>query len=1275
MADFDLDGFLATPEPQQQAAQEFDLDGFMATPEPQAVASAPPQAAPVAARSQQSDFDLDEFLATPDKPQRPPSAQAQSLERRMGRESEQPEAQQEPLPTGGGTIAKEFAQEAGTRLFVPPAKAGASAIEGIGGLIDFMSGLNPVSVPLAASGNFPAALAAKALRPDLRFGPGIKIGKAIAKFGKESGDILDVISPSQKVVTRDKNGKRKLRFKPLRSAKFWTDSLLQTFTSISINRSAAKFAGKTQAAKSIKNFGNIIGGALGSVQEAGPMFERLQEEGMSREEAALRSAAFGTVVAVLEKFGLDKLFGAKGKGAKVIGVLAETIGEAAEDPSAALIANLAREGVTVKALTKKVLGAAVDSIDTIIPTLLTAGLIAGGDVSSRSDTATPITAQQETVQPPSVPTQEPPPIPIQAGESAPVTAARVAALEAGRQEDAPVTAAEVVSADAAGVPITRLQKATAQRDIEARQGNAPQTDATQAVSEKRSNPALDGATGQTQPRKFAERVASTDEIDPAIREGLTDPDYVPISNDVTLQEADAIVQSKGTDSAARLVRDESNAMTPRVRNVIAQRLIRQHSAEATALKESGDPSAANESVAKAVDVADHISEWGTRMGQGIQAFAIWNRLDSAAVLVKAQRTIKKRNKGKPKSQQVEMTPKQAARIQELADKAQAAPEGFQQNEKIVEMMTEIDKIAGKPSKGDVAASLWYANILSGFSTHQRNIIDTAINTVFDVTATAAANKQNPLRALGTLIRGTISRGAPEAAGVLQTGVPTVRVDTKVEGATALESNPFTGLLKPLNAWKHVARSMQAEDSLFFKGAQEAKAEILARNIAKKEGLRGKALTTRAASILGNTQEQLAQFGTQADKEGLKGLRKRRRVNELMEQNRPEDLLENSTAFAGRATYNYNPEGTLGIIARKVGEITRDIPALKIVVPFTRIVANVTNRSIDYTPWGFKRAFLGQTQEATARQKELKAERVAKAAVGSLAMAAVYAMDAMGDDDDPNSFMITSRGPSDRKARNQLRETGWKPYSVRVNGTYYSYMLTPMAIPFAFIGSVRDAERYNKLDQKDLITRIEMGAVLAGQSILNQSFLSGVADVMDIFGGQGGAGQTKALQRFFGRAAGGVIPNLVRQIDRVFDPTVMENRTIQEALWREIPFARRSGKPKINMLGEAIKSPQALIVSQKRSDKVWNLIAEKEAWIPIPSRQTQIRIGKEGRFMEPNEYYDYIQISGKDMRRKLEKSFERLRGMKKDQAQQWVKQQTSISRKRAKRQIEQAARIK
>jgi len=625
-----------------------------------------------------------------------------------------------------------------------------------------------------------------------------------------------------------------------------------------------------------------------------------------------------------------------------------------------------------------------------------------------------------------------------------------------------------------------------------------------------------------------------------------------------------------------------------------------------------------------------------------------------------------------------MTPEISAQLDVMAKAIKNAPEGSPTDNATRSMLDFLQKQLPK-DKMDIGWSIWYSNILSGYQTAERNLIGTALNAFDNLATSMLVNPRNSGFALRGFARGIVA-GRYAAGHVLRTGIFPVR-GGKFEMSSTLELDPFTGFFKFFNKWKYVLRSLQAADMLFFKASQESRAMMIAADLVRQEGLSDSAdLWSQVDKIMGKTDIQTLAFEQQARDEGLTGSDVIVRAQELSELQRPGEIQAEPMTYAQQSTFNYPSEGMLGVFGRGVRDLGRKAPfVVKPIIPFTQIVANVTNVSIDHTPWGFVRAWRGikdakgVTRAITGHRR---AQLLAKATIGTAAMVGAYAMDRFGgDDDDGNKlFEITGAGTGDFTKDNQLKQTGWRPWSFRIRGgKWHDYRLTPLVIGFAIIGSVRDAERYKKITEEGIWNRLAYTLLKSGDVIFNMSFLSGIDQVMKMIEPGSAESSGRKLQSYVTRTASTIaVPSLLKQIDRTFDPNIHDNATIQEGLLRETPIASRLVKPKINLLGEPIKQttgPVSIFFSKSLSDPVWKLIVDNEAFISKPSNRTEMGRGVKKRRMTEDEYYEYVKESGQTIRKMIERNLSRLQSITKEgRVDDIINDYTRIARKRAKNKI-------
>jgi hypothetical protein len=774
----------------------------------------------------------------------------------------------------------------------------------------------------------------------------------------------------------------------------------------------------------------------------------------------------------------------------------------------------------------------------------------------------------------------------------------------------------------------------------------------------------------------------------AIRAGAGEQWYAQIPNELTAAQAATLLQQWTLPVAMERIRDESAPISHRVRVALAEAALRQLDTDYKAAEAAGQAREAAVLLDRAVGLAEWTSDYGTRLGQGVQAFALWSHLSPEGFVRTYRRAVDRANTGTARTRQrraalkgigkaVRFEPDLAKRIYAAARDALKKPAGFQRDEAIADVLAMIARAKGI-SFWDVVSSIWYANVLSGVATQVRNTAGNLQHLLAEAVTHATVHPGSTPALLSGLFLGAY-RGALDAGAVLRTGKVTGTRVTKVEQPRVLELMKFRGPAYPLNAWKYVFRAMAATDMLFFRSAEEMKSYYLARLAADQQGLRGRAARQRVADLLwpGRSRAEAAQ---QAQREGLRGLALRRRVEELLREGRPEQLVQQAADYGRFATYNQAPEGVIGALVRAVNQVGAQVPLLRMtLVPFTNVVGNVMNNALNYTPWGYATLFahqypgllgaVGERAALDAGPDEFKLQ-AARATLGTLGMAALGALvfAHLREEDPP--IALTATGPRDPNRANQLRETGWKPYTAKVGGKFYDYRTSPLAPVLAILGQWSDAVRYNKLEAAPDSARLAYALQSVASVMLNQSFLSSLADFLGDVTRPEISRRDVPFKGFTRSASTFLVPNVAREIDRVFDPTVYDTPTIEAALASQFPVVRsHAGLPvRRNLLGEVIRLDAQPFVSPVRPSPVWQLIARNQAWISTPSRQTLIH----DRPITSEEYDRLVRTSGQQIKAQIEDRLPLLRTMPRTQVQEEVREIVRQERAKAKRLIEESA---
>jgi len=635
-----------------------------------------------------------------------------------------------------------------------------------------------------------------------------------------------------------------------------------------------------------------------------------------------------------------------------------------------------------------------------------------------------------------------------------------------------------------------------------------------------------------------------------------------------------------------------------------------------------------------------------------------------------------------------LTDEQRQKIGELADIVQNTKDSIAKRRATEDLLAYQALLKGN-STMDLVTSIWYANVLSGYNTQIVNFGANAINTAL-LYANAVARNPTSGVFLARGLAGGLKRGFLEAKETLSTGYSPIKGAPEVP--TLLELKSFVGGMKnPLNWLKYVRRVMIAADVIFFEGQKEMRAYQLAKQRASNEGKIEPTLDqmNRAIEILGRTDGQMLAIDerveleyqdeisridgsslTPKEKSELRKLAesdKKRKKFDYIEQERPTDLVEETATYAARGTYNYKPQGALGAFANGINNIVADLPILRYAVPFTNIIANVANETIDYTPVGFIRraeanigggvlSFMGANFRREPLTANEKADLTTKAVIGTTLMGITMLLSqvGVGDDDEP-LLEITSNGTGDFTKNEILRGTGWQPYSFRVkkpNGKYsswISYQYSPLIAGLGFVGHFNDLTTYKEeKDEETVTTKLSKAAGLNVSTFFQSTYLAGLGDflqsVLDPRSSE--ATLEKAVKGGANAVKGVVIPNLATQItqsyERIFDVPKKEVRnTLLGNVVQDIPFARNSYGDKVNILGDPIMYDTDKFFSVNKPDTIVQLLVDKKSVFAPPSRKAEktydIETGKE-RMLNDEEFYIFARTKGQAIKTELEERF-------------------------------------
>jgi hypothetical protein len=423
--------------------------------------------------------------------------------------------------------------------------------------------------------------------------------------------------------------------------------------------------------------------------------------------------------------------------------------------------------------------------------------------------------------------------------------------------------------------------------------------------------------------------------------------------------------------------------------------------------------------------------------------------------------------------------------------------------------------AYKATGFDVFLEYWYNAILSGPYTHIYNILSTGANVLnnLPVTATAAAigagKKLTGVqwgverdRVLGSEVyaRGVgLLTGAVEGARAFKHTFMTGsvsdnvdRLDTQVRQAITSSRPGVVGAgIRALGtAVRTPSRLLSAEDEFFKATARRMQLNAISLRMAHAEGLRGDAMTARAAELAKNPTEYLS---AEADN------------------------------FARYLTF----QTEMGPGGRGILRTLDAWPASRIVVPFVRTPINLMKTTVEHSPFA---PLLTEWRDDVKAGGARADVALAKMAVGmgygvAIATAAGYGL-------------VTGAAPADKTERDALEAAGWKPFSIRVGNQYIDYRRMD---PFASIlGIAATLGQPQTPHGKPVSLASAFVSGFLGQ-LTDKTFLTGLSDFVVAASDESGS----KLEAWAKRFAGSFVPALASQTAQMIDPTKRVTRTMAD----------------------------------------------------------------------------------------------------------------------------------
>ena len=823
-------------------------------------------------------------------------------------------------------------------------------------------------------------------------------------------------------------------------------------------------------------------------------------------------------------------------------------------------------------------------------------------------------------------------------------------------------------------------------------------------------------TGEEQPRAMADQF---DNLNPET-EQLIDEEartYFSKTNKQTDAEVDKFMEGKSMSDLADYVVSNPN-IPARVKIWMAAKVAKNLGAEVEAARANGDQAAVQVLSQKRANIYNDFAKEATELGQAVQAFVAFQNDPSATNFFMNKILKQLKEKGVES-----VTDQQKEEITNLLTDLSNAKPGLPKNKAIIALSHYLGRLA--PVKmGDVVQAIWYAHILSGVTTQLKNIFANTTMITFElpIGATWQAMKNMSLMPYVYAAKGFgsgVLKGLVKGADILRGGVTEKDANKfmgnepileyfswkqtkagKLGGGAVgkfLDFPLFIGISP--KTLKMVGRALAGADAFFSTAAQEAMANMMAYNQAVAEGRSG--ITPngyrRVQEMLGNTKQVVENAEQTAIAEGFKPgtIEFNRRVIELTSEVRDEQNKVAAEDFGKRVTLTNEPEGFTRGIYQVATAVQEYLPASRVVIPFTRIVSNISEMIINYSPAGAYRALTGIKNpklsfkftpgEDNKLSDEARGELFLKS---SMAIAGVtLLMSNVGDDED-DWFDVTGGGPADFQKKYELMKGGWRPYSIKTkDGKYINYSEWPIAGALSGLGTMRDIQQYEKSDVKKEESRLGLAAYGYLSVFYDKSLLKGLSDFVDIFRLKGKYGPDATtvdkVEKFAANQAKALsMTNFSQQVFKMIqeynDDPIKEAKG-WETLYRDLPVINDGLNPIIDVFGDPVtpSTSERLLpwmrIDDEKKDKMISFLNKKGIYIGIPEEKPFIELDtRTEREMTRDELYRYRKMSGEYTKAILinriddmQKAADRYEGENKQKAWEKMTQRAvSAARKRA-----------
>lgn len=346
-----------------------------------------------------------------------------------------------------------------------------------------------------------------------------------------------------------------------------------------------------------------------------------------------------------------------------------------------------------------------------------------------------------------------------------------------------------------------------------------------------------------------------------------------------------------------------------------------------------------------------------------------------------------------------------------------------------------------------------------------------------------------------------------------------------------------------------------------------------------------------------------------------GVKFSQRIEQIVQNPTPK-MIEAAGLHARTNTFN----SKAGTFAAAVMSAKSKAPWLNLIVPFVRTPANVVKFGLQRTPLAPLFKEVREDFAAGGARQERAAARVLWG-TGVMVAAGMAAQ----------AGYITGAGPDDKRERQALLNSGWKPYSIRTDdGTYHEYnRLDPFA---QWLGLASDMAtmKYDEKSGADVAANV-LGSLV--NNTVNKTYMQGLSNFVEFMQ------DPKRNAEWYSRQMAGTVAQpltLLSNIASENDPYAREGNSILDAIKYRTPGLRQGLPTKLDGFGEPVPNrtypggpfsiAAPIAQSQESSDPVRQMTG-RIGWNPTEFQKSLTLNGRKIEIPD-DQHHELVQLAGR-----------------------------------------------